>query len=48
MLADGEALPSNERLLFQPTNPVVTLEGYHSAGDLPDWKSPLAPPMIIR
>lgn len=50
VLADGEA-PSNERLLFQPTNPVASLEGYHSAGDLPDWKSLLAPfgdhPLIV-
>lgn len=42
MLADGE-VPSSERLLFQPTNPVASLEGYHSAGELLDWQTLLAP-----
>lgn len=41
-LADGEERPS-DRLLFQPTNPVASLEGYHSAGELADWQALVAP-----
>ena len=42
VLPQGE-VPSSERLFFQPTNPVASLQGYRSAGELSDWQAIVAP-----